>query len=282
MSKKYLKDEHPLIKGELAESFPSDQLFSVEASLDSMIPWINYIGSIKDKDVFVFGTGLGGTTVACAMNVGNGTVNGVDINEKAIDRTALRAELYGVKDKVKLKHLESTYPLPYEDNSFDISFIADVIEHIVDERGKYIREVYRITRRNGLIVITGTPNLLYPKDFHTTNLYFIPWMPSGLAYKYAVFRKRWKEGYNLDYAGRKGATYWNIKSWLKGCTNEILNLKPGFTSDYLSANDRIHTFKRKLLFKPYRIAEIIMAKVFRTPITAIMPYINHLFIRKTG
>jgi ubiquinone/menaquinone biosynthesis C-methylase UbiE len=282
MSKKYLQEEHPLIKGELAESFPSDQFFSVEASLDSMIPWINYIDSIKDKDVFVFGTGLGGTTVACAMNVGNGTVCGVDISKKAIHRTELRAALYGVKDKVKLKHLESTYPLPFEDDSFDISFIADVLEHIVDERGKYVREVYRITKKNGLIVITGTPNLIYPKDSHTTNLYFIPWMTSETAYKYAVFRKRWKKGENLDYAGRKGATYWNIKKWLRGCKYEILNLKSGFTSDYLSANNRLHTYKRKLLFKPYKITEIIMAKVFRTPITAIMPYINHLFIRKTG
>ena len=266
--------------GKYSNVFPKDQIFSVEVSLDSLIPWLNYYFPIEGKTILVFGTGLGGTTVACALNVGEGIVHGVDISEDAIEKTLLRAEAYGVKDKVSLKYMKDTYPLGYPDNYFDAVFITDVIEHITGERKKYIQETFRVLKKGGLLLITGTPNLLFAKDNHTTGLYFVPWMSKDMAYKYSIFRKRWTEGKNLDYAGRKGTTYWHIKSWLKGFNYEVLNLKGNFTSAYLKSNNRLHTTKRKIYFFPYRILEKITTSFLRIPMTAFLPYINHLFIIK--
>ncbi|MFZ4589567.1 MAG: class I SAM-dependent methyltransferase [Ignavibacteria bacterium] len=278
--KKYGGSENPYLKGKYENVFPKDQIFSVEGSLDSLIPWLEYYYPIRDKKILVFGTGLGGTTVACALNIGNGLVYGVDISEDAIEKTFLRAEAYDVSDKVELTYLKDTYPLPFKDNYFDAVFITDVIEHIVDDRRKYVREAYRVLKKDGLFFITGTPNLLYAKDRHTTGLYFVPWMSKTMAYKYSIFRKKWTEGKNLDYAGRKGTTYWHIKSWLKGFSYDVLNFKANFTSDYLKSNNRLHTTKRKIYFFPYRILEKVSTSVFKIPITAFMPYINHLFIIK--
>lgn len=274
------KQLHPVLSTEVQKYFPEDQLYSVEHNLETLIPWIKYVEPVENKSIFVFGTGSGGTTVACALNIGEGKVTGVDINENEINKTRIRAEAYNVTRKIELKYLFSTYPLPYENEMFDIVIMSSVIEHIVDERGKYIREIFRVLKKNGLLVISGTPNLLYPKDKHTTNLYFIPWLSSKIAYKYAVKRKRWKEGEDLDYAGRKGITYMQIKKWLKGLSYNILNEKPGFTSKYLKSSNRINSFKRKLLFKPYMITEYILASILKLPITAVMPYLNHIFIRK--
>jgi SAM-dependent methyltransferase len=271
---------NPYLKGKYENVFPKDQIFSVEGSLDSLIPWLEYYYPIRNKKILVFGTGLGGTTVACALNIGDGLVYGVDISEDAIKKTYLRAEAYGVSDKVKLEYMEDTFPLIYENEFFDAVFITDVIEHIVDARGKYVREAFRVLKKDGLFFITGTPNLLYAKDRHTTGLYFVPWMSKDWAYKYSVLRKRWTEGKNLDYAGRKGTTYWHIKSWLKGFNYDVLNLRRSFTSDYLKSNNRLHTTKRKIYFFPYRILESITTSVFQIPITAFLPYINHLFIIK--
>jgi len=268
------------IKGKYEFIFPKDQIFSVEASLVSLIPWLEYYYPIRDKRILVFGTGLGGTTVACALNIGNGIVFGVDISEDAIQKTFLRAEAYGVEDKVNLIYMKDTYPLEYEDNYFDAVFVTDVIEHIIDNRKKYIRESFRVLKTKGLFFITGTPNLLYAKDRHTTGLFFVPWMSSDLAYRYSVFRKKWKKGENLDYAGRKGTTYWHIKKWLNGFNYDVLNLQNNFTADYLKNNNRLNTTKRKIYFFPYRIIERILSSVFKTPVTAIMPYLNHLFIIK--
>lgn len=278
--KHYETDEHPVLKNGLEKLFPADQLFSVESSLDSMIPWIEYVCGLEGKRVLVFGTGLGGTTVACALKIGSGKVYGTDISEDAIEKTRIKARAYGVLDKIELIYMEDTYPLQFSDNYFDIVIMADVIEHIVNERGKYVKEVYRVLKSGGIMVITGTPNVLHPKDRHTTGLYFIPWMSSRAAYRYAVWRKRWKEGGNLDYAGRKGTSYWHIKNWLKDSEFRVLNLQPGFTSKYLKDNGRLNSLKRKLLFMPYKITEMVLSAVLRIPATALMPYINHLFIRK--
>ena len=271
---------NPYLQGKYANVFPDDQLFSVEGSLDSLIPWLEYYFPIRNKRILVFGTGLGGTTVACALNIGDGIVYGVDISEDAIEKTYLRAEAYEVQDKVNLKFMADTYPLDYDSNYFDAVFITDVIEHIVDNRSKYIKEAFRVLRKDGLFFITGTPNLLYAKDRHTTGLYFVPWMSKKAAYRYSLFRKRWTKGKNLDYAGRKGTTYWHIKEWLKGNKYEILNLKFNFTSNYLKNNNRLNTFKRRIFFLPYSFAERILSAIFKIPITAFMPYINHLFIIK--
>ncbi len=268
------------IEGKYESIFPKDQLLSVEASLESLIPWLNYYYPICDKKILVFGTGLGGTTVACALNIGDGLVFGVDINEDAIRKTYIRAEAYGVEAKVKLIYMKDTYPLEYDDDFFDAVFVTDVIEHITGDRRKYIREAFRVLKTNGLFFITGTPNTLYPKDMHTTGLYFVPWLSSNLAYRYSVFRKKWKKGENLDYAGRKGTTYWHIKKWLNGYHYEILNLQNNFTANYLKNNNRLNTTKRKIYYFPYKIIEKIMSSVFKIPVTAIMPYLNHLFIIK--
>lgn len=268
------------LQGKYANVFPEDQLFSVENSLETLIPWLDYYYPIKNKNILIFGTGLGGTTVACALNIGSGIVYGVDINEDAVNKTYLRAEAYGVKDKVVLSYVEKTYSLSFDSEYFDAVFVNDVIEHIVDERGKYIKETYRVLKKNGLLFITGTPNLIYAKDRHTTGLYFIPWLSSNLAYRYAIFRGKWVQGKNLDYAGRRGTTYWHIRKWLKGFNYEVLNLKPNFTSEYLTKSKRINSFKRKILFIPYKITEYLLAKLFKLPITSVMPYINHLFIIK--
>ena len=279
--KQYETDEHPVLKNGLEKLFPADQLFSVESSLDSLIPWIEYVCGLDGKTVLVFGTGLGGTTVACALKIGSGKVYGTDISADAIEKTSIKAKAYGVSEKMELIHMNDTYPLNFSDDFFDIVIMADVIEHIVSERGKYVREVFRVAKKGGIMIITGTPNVIHPRDRHTTGLYFIPWMSSGTAYKYALWRKRWKEGENLDYAGRKGTSYWHIKSWLKGFRYEVLNLRPGFTSKYLKEKGRVNSLKRRILFFPYKAFETVLAFVFRIPATALMPYINHLFIKKT-
>ena len=279
-NKDFIKDVHPVIKDENIKYFSPNELFSVEASLDSLIPWINSVDNLENKEILIFGTGGGGTVVACALNIGVGKVYGVDISDDAISTAIKRAEVYGVSDKIELKYLQDTYPLPYDNEKFDMVIVADVIEHIVNDRRKYLRETFRVIKKNGLLIITGTPNCLYPKDYHTTGLYFIPWLPSKLASKYAVLRGKWEKGKDLDYAGRKGANYWQIIKWLKGFDYQVLNIKPGFTSGYLKNHNRLKSFKRKILFKPYEISEWVLTNIFKIPITAFMPYINHLFIRK--
>lgn len=275
-----LKYNYPVLSDQLIEELNiQDQAFSVEASLETLIPWIEYITDLSAKRVLVFGTGGGGTAIALALKVGDGLIYGVDINEWAINTTKRKSEEYGVSLKLKLFHLSETFPLPFNNEYFDIIVLADVIEHIVDERGKYLRDNFKKLKKGGLLVITGTPNLLYPYDFHTTKLFLIPWMTSNMAHRYATLRGKWEEHKDLDYAGRRGTTFWHIKKWLKEENYEIINLRKNFNSIYLLSHNRINSKKRKLLFRPYKLLENFCSK-FKIPITAFLPYINHLFIIK--
>jgi ubiquinone/menaquinone biosynthesis C-methylase UbiE len=52
--------------------------------------------------------------------------------------------------------------LPYNDNCFDIVTCSEVIEHI-DNYRRLLSEIYRVTKKDGLIVIT-TPNVINLKS----------------------------------------------------------------------------------------------------------------------
>ena len=95
--KTYIKDKHPILDKEFIDTYLKGdvgQIFSVEASLDSFIPWINYVDTLVNKKVLVFGTGCGGTVVACALNIERGKVYGVDISKSAIETTTSAVPLF--------------------------------------------------------------------------------------------------------------------------------------------------------------------------------------------
>ena len=130
----------------------------------------------------------------------------------------------------------------------------------------------------GKTTSTDIMNSIYQS--RTTHLLFIPWLPRKIAHYYAIQRGRWERGKDLDLAGRRGTTYFSLIKWLKPFHYRILNLDNGFTSNYLKSHNRLNSRKRKMFFKIYSIIEIIFAKYFKVPITAFLPYIDHLFIRK--
>ena len=159
-------------------------------------------------------------------------------------------------------------------------FSQEKLKKIFSEK-KYIVDICRTIKKNGFLIITGTPNLIYPISvYHKPYILFLPWMTSKVAHHYAIFLGKWERGKSLDSSGRKGTTFWHIKKWLKDYKYEIINLQDNFTSKYLIKHNRLNTVKRRILIKPYMYLEYILAKLFKIPITAIMPSINHLFIKK--
>ncbi len=75
--------------------------------------------------------------------------------------------------------------LPFRDQSFDVIFAFDVVEHLVGGspwQVQCLRELRRVLRPLGMIFIT-TPNRWYPYEGHT-HLYFPQYLPSLLRDRY--------------------------------------------------------------------------------------------------
>ncbi|WP_281184618.1 class I SAM-dependent methyltransferase [Trichlorobacter lovleyi] len=72
------------------------------------------------------------------------------------------ADRFNVHDVEMLDVNLNKDPLPYPDNFFDVVTCSEVVEHLNDYR-KLLSEIYRVTKKNGLVVIT-TPNVINLKS----------------------------------------------------------------------------------------------------------------------
>jgi len=76
---------------------------------------------------------------------------GVDIGRAHVDIAVSRG--------INAKYCDLNHdPVPFEDQSFDLIFAGEVIEHLVDTDG-FLAELYRCVRPSGTVLIT-TPNLV--------------------------------------------------------------------------------------------------------------------------
>jgi len=81
-------------------------------------------------------------------------VYGIDAAIKALEKA-------GQKEiKTKLGDFEEK--LPYKNDSFDVVFAGEVIEHIFDVKN-FLSEIHRILKKNGILILT-TPNLASLED----------------------------------------------------------------------------------------------------------------------
>jgi ubiquinone/menaquinone biosynthesis C-methylase UbiE len=87
--------------------------------------------------------------------------------------------------------------IPIKNNSFDVVFLNEVIEHIPNQE-KALNEIYRILKSKGILYISA-PNRLYPFETHKYKLGqmnipkyipFIPWLPLFISRKIFVFSAR--------------------------------------------------------------------------------------------
>jgi SAM-dependent methyltransferase len=75
-----------------------------------------------------------------------GDTRGVDVSEEAVAFCRERG--------MENVQLARSFPLPFEDDSFDVVTILDVIEHI-DKDQETARELYRVLRPGGLLMLTA-------------------------------------------------------------------------------------------------------------------------------
>jgi 2-polyprenyl-3-methyl-5-hydroxy-6-metoxy-1,4-benzoquinol methylase len=78
-------------------------------------------------------------------------VFGIDINKEQLTKSEEKG--------IKTSYCDlNTDKIPYKDNSFDLIFAGEVIEHLIDTDG-ILKELYRCAKPGGFVLLT-TPNLV--------------------------------------------------------------------------------------------------------------------------
>jgi len=172
--------------------------------------------------------------------------------------------------------------------TFDLILLNGVIEHIPLSqpglRRRIVRTLFAHLNRPGYLVINDTPNRLYPFDFHSTQLWWIPWTRPGSAWAYrrALARGRHSDAptlspgpSGLEEVGAWGATWWEITGYLRGERFVCVNLTPGH-------NRHLHYSYRgnwkRLLFESFLFYTAV--RVWRVPLTAFAPSLDNLVFQR--
>lgn len=126
------------------------------AECDEFCRWL---GFGPDERVLEVACGSGRVAVRMAERL-SASVVGVDINESAVLAATTRARAHAVHDRVDFRVADANEALPFPEESFDVLFCNDSINHLRD-RQAVLADWYRILRPRGRflytdpIVVTG-------------------------------------------------------------------------------------------------------------------------------
>jgi ubiquinone/menaquinone biosynthesis C-methylase UbiE len=132
---------------------------------------------LNNKNILVVGGGTGAEVYYMYKNYKNVNIYTVEPFNDAIEILNKKAELLNFPmNNIKQAFSED---LPFEDNFFDIIICFTVLEHVNDVE-KSILEMYRVSKKNGLIMIE-TPNYLFLEEQHYRVTIFPPSISKSIA-----------------------------------------------------------------------------------------------------
>jgi len=116
--------------------------------------------------VLEFGCHLGATAIVLALM--GAEVVATDVDADLITLARLNAERYGVSDRIRFVTQDRGSGLPFEDGAFDLVSCNSVLEYVRPEQlAGTQRELARVLRPGGLLVVMGTSNGLWPRETHS-------------------------------------------------------------------------------------------------------------------
>lgn len=192
--------------------------FGQDRRLDMIRNWV----PLEDAKILDIGCGIG-TYVKHFRRFSN-DVYGVDVEPERVAEAS--KELPNIS-------VAKSEDLPFPDNTFDMTLLNEVIEHVDDDRDT-IREAVRVTKPGGYIVIFA-PNRLFPFETHGAyfagrykfgNIPLVGWLPDPLRNKLAPHVRAYMAG--------------DIRRLFQGLPVRVLHhrvIYPGF--DKISARNRV-------------------------------------------
>jgi 2-polyprenyl-3-methyl-5-hydroxy-6-metoxy-1,4-benzoquinol methylase len=169
--------------------YNSEQVFSIEFKETRIKKCIKIIDRIRSGVMLDIGCSTGEWGQYWIEK--GWKVCGIDINKEHLEES-------GKKGISTIYCDLNAGKIPYEDNSFDLIFAGEVIEHLIDTDG-FVADLYRCVKPGGFVLLT-TPNLVSFENRLRSVLGIYPvWVNYGLkgsghirAYTPGVLRKQLK------------------------------------------------------------------------------------------
>ena len=147
-----LQIDHPEVD-DLQKDFRARSLKAHILSLIHRWPYELLMVQARGKNVLELGCNKGFGTVIYAEQANS--IKAVDTSSAAIEK----ARQINARENIEYICLDS-WTLPFADDTFDLTVLFQVIEHIaLDKRDIFLREIRRVTRADGNVIVS-TPNRL--------------------------------------------------------------------------------------------------------------------------
>ena len=199
---------------------------------------------VLNKGVLEFGCNVGATSIVLAHF--GARVTAVDVSAACIELARLNAKRYDLKDRIPFDLLQAGEPLPFANSSFDVITCNSVLEYVRPELLASVqRELNRVLRPGGLLLVFGTSNRLSPREPHSGK-WLVNYIPRSVD---RLLRK----------SIERGVSPWNLR---RGFGDGYENLLSGHrgTRQYLEV-------KRRMGLKGWRLRALRIA----APILAASP-----------
>jgi len=241
---------------------------------------------LSHQKMLDFGCGAGASTLIF-LRCGATNVTGVEVDDTLLDIAKLRLNDFfqNSYQLVKIKYIDGKYSMPFSNGEFDIVWAQAIMEHVLPNQRKFVlEELWRVLKKNGLLIILGTPNRLWIKEFHTSNLFFVNYLPLNIAifvarhFSCRVPTNQSKE--ELLSSGFRGCTYRGIARGLPNavCLNMVFR-KRDLSIGIQSWHGDTGSILRKRMISLYgflmRLADPVFA-LFNLPQTAFLP--SHILV----
>lgn len=160
---------------------------------------------IENKSILELGSGTGNLCISCSRK--NKNVVGVEINNDM-----LQFSLKGDKNKKCTFLKADAQNLPFKENSFDIVFAVDILEHVKSSK-KVVDESQRVLKKQGLF-LAKVGNFWFPYEPHTS-LLGVQFLPKQIAD--IIIKKLRKEFFynNKSYSDIHLKSYLELKNMFK-------------------------------------------------------------------
>jgi len=218
-------------------------------------------GPLRGRRVIDCGCGSG--EYVRALEQRGADVQGIECDAEKLHAAARAPDLAG---RVAPGDVQE---LAFEDESFDVALLNEVLEHVPRDR-RALREVHRVLRPRGRLVIFS-PTRLYPFETHAVQLRgsgrrvshwipFVPWIPVRLGSRFFDYwaRNYWpwelralvrECGFEIVHTGNVWQTFENISghqpAWMRALAPRLRAL--------------CHCLERTPLLRAFGASQIVVA-----------------------